>query len=147
MVGPRYISTLNKDRTMSTANDYDTSFKACPMCKTEWESMEAFFADPALSFNGYQANIGMLDEGIFFFTHDTETCGSTMGIKVRTFNSLFSGKKYVGSKALSQDCPHYCLDQNNLERCDAHCENAFAREISQIIQDKIATGREARITL
>lgn len=131
---------------MSTAND-DTSFKVCPMCKTEWESMEAFFADPTLSFNGYQANFGLLDEGIFFFTHDTETCGSTMGIKVRTFVSLFNGKKYVGSKALSKDCPRYCLDQNSLERCNAHCKNAYAREVSHIIQEKIATAREGRTVI
>ena len=108
--------------------------------------MEDFFADPALSFNGYQANFGMLDEGIFFFTHDTQTCGSTMGIKVRTFVSLFSGKKYSGSKALSKDCPRLCLDQSNLDPCDAQCENAFAREISRIIQDRIAMGQEASIT-
>ena len=132
---------------MSTAYDSDTSFKTCPMCNAEWQSIEELFADPTISFNGYQANFGMLDEGIFFFTHDTETCGSTMGIKVRTFVSLFSGEKYSGSKALSKDCPRYCLDKSNLERCNAQCENAFARELSHIIQDKIAAGKEARISI
>jgi len=124
---------------MRTTFDSDTSFKTCPMCNTEWQSMEEFLADPTLSFNGYQANLGLLDEGIFFFTHDTKACGSTMGSKVRTFVSLFSGKKYSGSKALSKKCPRYCFDQSNLERCDAQCENAFAREISHIIQDRIAS--------
>ena len=132
---------------MSTASDNNTSFKTCPMCNTEWQSMEAFFADSTLSFNGYQANFGMLDEGIFFFTHNTQTCGSTMGIKVRTFVSLFSGTKYSGSKALSKDCPRLCLDQSNLGPCDAQCENAFAREISHIIQDKMASYKDAKITL
>ncbi len=132
---------------MSSIYNSNTSFKACPMCNAEWQSMEEFFADATLSFNGYQANFGRLGEGIFFFTHDTVTCGSTMGIKVRTFVSLFSGEKYSGSKALSKDCPRYCLDQSNLERCNAQCENAFAREISHIIQYRIATGKEARITL
>lgn len=143
----RYISTQNKDRTMCTANDYDRSFKACPMCETEWESMGEFFADSTLSFNGYQANFGALDEGIFFFTHDTETCGSTMGIKVRTFASLYSGEKYSGSKALSKDCPRYCLDQSNLEHCDAHCESAFAREIAHIIKGRMAIEREVRVII
>lgn len=131
---------------MSTTYNSNTLFKACPMCNAEWQSMEEFFADPTLSFNGYQANFGTLDEGIFFFTHETETCGSTMGIKVRAFVSLFSGKKYLGNKALSKDCPRYCLDQNNLERCNAHCENAFAREISHIIQDRMDAIKNARIT-
>ncbi|MFT5726483.1 MAG: hypothetical protein ACI8PB_000604 [Desulforhopalus sp.] len=132
---------------MSTACDNNPSFKVCPMCDTKWQSMDVFFADPTLSFNGYQANFGLLDDGIFFFTHDTENCGSTMGIKVRTFVSLFSGEKYSGSKALSKDCPRYCLDQSNLERCDAQCENAFAREISHIIQDRIASCKDAKITI
>ncbi len=132
---------------MSIACDNNTSFKACPMCDTNWESMEEFFADQTLSFNGYQANFGMLDEGIFFFTHDTQTCGSTMGIKVRSFVSLFSGKKYSGSKALSKDCPRYCLDQSNLGPCEAHCENTFAREIAHIIQNRIASCKEAKITI
>jgi hypothetical protein len=132
---------------MSITCDNNTSFKVCPMCETKWQSMDVFFADPTLSFNGYQANFGLLDQGIFFFTHETETCGSTMGIKVKTFVSLFSGEKYSGSKALSKDCPRYCLDQSNLERCDAQCENAFAREISHIIQDRIASCKDDKITI
>lgn len=132
---------------MSTTANSDTSFKTCPMCNTEWASMEDFFADPTLSFNGYQANFGMLGEGIFFFTHDTNTCGSTMGIKVRTFASLFNGQKYSSSKALSKDCPRLCLDQGNLERCNAHCENAFAREISYIIQTRIDANKEIQIAI
>lgn len=130
---------------MNTIYNNNVSFKACPMCEMNWKSMEDFFADPALSFNGYQANFGMLDEGIFFFTHNTETCGSTMGIKVRTFSSLFSGKKYAESKALSKDCPRYCLDKNNLGPCSAQCENAYARKISSIIRDRIATGKEVQL--
>ena len=132
---------------MSAACDNNTSFKICPMCDTKWQSMGVFLADSTLSFNGYQANFGLLDEGIFFFTHDTENCGSTMGIKVRTFVSLFSGEKYSGSKALSKDCPRFCLNQSNLKRCDAQCENAFAREISHIIQDKMASYKDAKITI
>lgn len=132
---------------MSTNYNSNTLFKACPMCNAKWESMEEFFADPTISFNGYQANFSILDEGIFFFTHETEACGSTMGIKVSKFVPLFNGKKYAGSKALSKDCPRFCLDQKNLRSCDAQCKNAFAREIAQIIKDRIITRKEARITL
>jgi hypothetical protein len=113
-------------------------FKTCSMCDAHWDSIDSFLADRSLSFNGYQANFGMLDEGIFFFTHNKEKCGSTLGIKVWAFASLFSGIKYSQSKQLSAECPRYCLDQKNLGRCSAECENAFAREISQIIKDKTA---------
>lgn len=123
---------------MSTFDQKNQLFKSCTMCITTWESLDSFLTDPHLSFIGYQANFGVLDEGLFLFNHNTATCGSTMGIKVRTFVSLFNGKKYTDSKALSEDCPRHCLDQANLERCNATCENAFAREIAQIIQDRMA---------
>jgi len=115
-----------------------TRFKSCPMCKTDWNSMESFLADPQLVFNGYQPNFGVLEQGIFFFTHDTEHCGSTMALKVQSFASLYNGPKYTKSKQLSADCPRYCLDEKNLKRCNAHCENAFAREIAQLIKQRMA---------
>lgn len=132
---------------MSTTYDIDLIFKTCPMCESRWKSMDSFLADPFIVFNGYQANFGMLNEGIFFFTHETEECGSTMGIKVRIFASLFTGKKYTGSKALSNDCPGYCLDLKNLDRCSAQCENAFAREISQLIKDRQTADKRIRTTI
>lgn len=121
---------------MSTFELNNQAFKTCPMCNTTWKSMESFLADPHLFFNGYQANFGVLYEGLLFFTHNTATCGSTMGLKVDTFISLYSGKLYEGNMQLSKGCPRYCLDRTNLDRCNAHCENAFAREISQIIKDR-----------
>ena len=104
--------------------------------------MNTFLTDPHLSFNGYQTNFGNLNEGIFFFTHNVDNCGSTMGLKVRNFTSLYSGPRYTTSKQLSSDCPRYCLDKGNLDRCSAKCENAFARELSQIIKD-IMTCQQA----
>jgi hypothetical protein len=68
-----------------------------------------------------------------------------MGMKVQAFASLFSGKKYSTSKQLSPECPRYCLDQENLGRCNAQCENAFAREISQIIKDRTAKHMIAEV--
>ncbi len=105
--------------------------------------MELFLSDPHLIFNGYQTNLGNLDEGVFFFTHIEDYCGSTIGLKVRSFASLYCGPRYSGNKQLSSACPRYCLDKNNLNRCSAQCENAFAREVSQIIKDTMAIHREA----
>lgn len=136
------IPTRIRTGKMSTSELEKQLFKTCTMCNGKWESMDSFLADPNLSFNGYQANFGVLDEGIFFFTHNTETCGSTMGIKVRAFASLFSGKKYTDNGALSKTCPRYCLDQENLDRCNVHCKNAFVREISQLIQDRVTTAQK-----
>jgi len=121
-----------------------TSFKICPMCQKNWISRDEFLNDPTLTFNGYQANFGVLEEGLFYFTHDTETCGSTMTIKAISFLSLYSGKRYKESKQFSNECPGYCSDKNILQRCPAHYQNAFVREVTQIIHDRSpkATQRE-----
>ncbi len=138
----QYIRT----RGMNTIIDGTESlFKTCPMCNKTWESMDAFLADPHLRFNGYQPNFGELEQGIFFFTHDSELCGSTIGLRVTTFAPLYAGPRHTSSKQLSNDCPRYCLDSRNLKRCNAHCENAFAREIAQIIKHKMSTLAKSKL--
>ena len=114
----------------------ETSFKICPMCNKNWISRDEFLDDPTLTFNGYQANFGVLEEGLFYFTHDTNGCGSTMTIKAFGFLSLYSGRKYTGSKRFSDECPGYCSDKTFLQRCPVHCQNAFVREVTQIIHDR-----------
>lgn len=111
-------------------------FKICPMCSEMWISMDAFLEDPSLVYNGYQANFGTIELGFFYFTHDTAECGSTMVIKTQPFLSLYSGRRYTGIKTLSKECPRLCLNRTKLKRCQAQCEYAFVREVSQIIMDR-----------
>jgi len=99
--------------------------------------MDVFLDDPHLTFNGYQPNLGEQEQGIFFFTHNIKLCGSTIGLRVISFAPIYSGPRHTSSKQFSNDCPRYCLDSRNLKRCNAPCENAFAREISQIIKDRM----------
>ncbi len=111
-------------------------FKTCPMCDKKWGCRDTFLDDPELNFNGYQANFGITEQGLFFFTHENAVCGSTMALKAETFLSLFDGKKYQENKQQSEECSQKCLDPKKLERCPAHCEFAFVREVSQIIKDR-----------
>jgi len=111
-------------------------FKTCPMCAKSWSSRNAFLDDPELSFNGYQANFGIKEQGLFYFTHHKPGCGSTMALKVGMFFSLYDGKKFDENKYLSKECTSLCLDREKLDRCPVHCEFAFVREVSQIIKDR-----------
>jgi len=106
------------------------------MCRKSWISRDAFLVDPALIFNGYQADFGVLEQGLFYFTHETNNCGSTMALKAEAFLSLYTGKRYTESKQLSKECPQYCLERNQLKRCQAQCQYAFVREVTQIIMDR-----------
>lgn len=125
-------------------NREEQIFKACPMCAKRWESRDIFLDDRELFFNGYQANFGNIEEGLFYFTHETAECGSTMVIKALAFLPLYSGKRYTGVRQLSKECPRYCLDRNQLQRCQVHCEYAFVREVSQIIKDRLQNTADLR---
>jgi hypothetical protein len=123
---------------------YNTEhFKTCPMCATHWTSRDAFLDDPTIHFNGYQANFGIMDQGLFYFTHQTNECGSTMVIRVEAFLSLYNGPRYSEDKQLSKECPRFCLDRNQLKRCQAHCRYAFVREVAQIITDRSSKAADS----
>lgn len=111
-------------------------FKKCPMCQAIWVTRESFLSDPDLQFNGYQPDFDLLRQGLFYFTHNTHGCGSTMILEVEHFLPLHSGEQYEESKRASDECLCLCQDQTNLNRCDASCKNAFAREVSQIIKNR-----------
>lgn len=111
-------------------------FKICPGCFAVWSSREEFLADPSLRLNGYKADLKELEFGLFFFTHQKEPCFSTMALEVQCFRDLFTGTVYSERRTGMEDCPRYCKDQRQLERCNALYECAFAREIVHIIRSR-----------
>ncbi|THB71441.1 MAG: hypothetical protein D6B25_18670 [Desulfobulbaceae bacterium] len=111
-------------------------FKQCTMCKKIWTTREDFLADRELEINGYQADFEQLEEGLFYFTHLTEGCGSTLAIQTREFLDLNSGAKYEQRNTGKEDCPGYCRQIDQLDRCKAQCECAFVRDIIQIIRQR-----------
>lgn len=109
-------------------------FKQCPCCSHIWSTREDFLSDPYSELIGYQVNFKKLERGMFLFNHTTDQCKTTMAIVVEEFRDLYTGKYYTGSKALTESCPRYCLDEKQLSRCDAFCECAYVREIIEIIK-------------
>ena len=112
------------------------TFKICPMCATEWKTLNDFVNDQSLEINGYRADFEKLEWGLFYFTHQKQECFSTMVIEANEFLSLYSGKEYTERRTGQEDCPGYCLDKEQLNRCDALCECAFNREVIQIIKER-----------
>lgn len=111
------------------------SFKTCPTCGKTWFSQKHFISDPSLKLNGYTAHFKKLERGMFFFTHSVQNCKTTMALEVSHFQNLYTGIRYTQKRARMDDCPGYCLDKTQLNRCDAYCECAFAREISNILKN------------
>lgn len=111
----------------------DKVFKTCPNCKQIWVTQDGFLADKSVELNGYKADFENLEYGLFFFTHCKDGCFSTITIEVEDFMNLYGGPYYSESKAGSEECPGYCLDIDQLDRCEARCECAFVRHVIQII--------------
>lgn len=106
------------------------------MCSTEWETRDEFLNDQLLKINGYGVDFAKLDCSLFYFTHTKECCFSTMTLEAKDFLDLYSGKKYAERRTGQEDCPEYCLDEKQLNRCDVLCEGAFNREVIKIIKER-----------
>jgi len=119
-------------------------FKKCPKCGTEWHSRDDFLADPTLELNGYQADFRKLEHGLFLFTHKYLNCFTTMAIRAKDFLDLYKGRRYHENRALTADCPRYCIDERQLGRCEAFCECAFVREVIQIVIQRQKSGKGIR---
>ena len=112
------------------------NFKVCSKCKTEWTTITNFLDDQLLDLNGYQAIFENLGRGVFYFTHHKKGCFSTIALLAQDFSSLYLGGKYTERRTDKEECPGYCLEKEQLDRCDANCECAFNREIIQVIKKR-----------
>lgn len=108
-------------------------FATCPGCQHIWETRDDFLDDSMVLITGYQANLDDLPEGLFLFNHTIHDCRATISIKAKEFLNLYSGIQYPESKALMENCPRYCMDEHNLQRCDEMCECAFVREVIALL--------------
>ena len=115
-------------------------FKTCSCCAHEWRDRKSFLEDPSLTLNGYQADLELLEEGLFYFTHVRTGCGSTLVIPAGQFLDLYTGPRYLEQHAFSEECPRYCMDKDQLGRCHVLCECAMVREVIQLIRAPRAGG-------
>lgn len=113
------------------------------MCGFVWRDRAAFIHDISLECNGYQVNFEKLELGLFYFTHRVEGCYSTLAVYAEDFYDLNPAGGYPQRKTLTEQCPAYCLDRENLKRCGAHCECAFVRDLIQILKKMKLEENEA----
>ena len=106
-------------------------FKNCLPCGNKWFARDDFLKDSSIEIVGYQVNFDNLSAGHFLFNH---SCGATLALSVRYFNGLYVGPIFEERATGSDDCPGYCLYQNQLDTCAARCECAYVRNIIDIIK-------------
>lgn len=101
-------------------------FHACPSCKGNWSTQEAFLADPDVQYAGYQPNFTKTDLGFFLFNH---RCGTTKAFFVAAFDNLYAGERYDQNLQGTIACAGDCLRRHETRVCTAHCKFAYARQI------------------
>jgi hypothetical protein len=109
-------------------------FKVCPNCSTVLNTLEAFLSDPKLEYAGYQINFADLEGGLFYFTHATQSCGTTMAVAVKAFSGLSSRPLLAKQgKQPGGKCSGACLRAGDSSPCPVECECVWVREVMQII--------------
>jgi hypothetical protein len=106
-------------------------FKECLPCGNKWVARDDFLEDSSIEIIGYQVNFDNLATGTFLFNH---SCGSKLSLSVRYFNGLYEGPIFENRVTGNDDCPGYCLYQDQLDKCSARCECAYVRNIIDIIK-------------
>ena len=117
------------ETTIQKSND--TVFKTCAVCRKSWNNRDEFLADPNIDMIGYQVHFRDLHRGLFLFNH---SCHTSLAIPAEKFIDLYHGEIVKGRKTGTDECPGYCLHEDELEACPAECECAYVRDIMQLIR-------------
>ena len=64
-----------------------------------------------------------------------EACGTSLALKADQFVDLHTGPIFSERKTGSDECPSYCLYEQELGRCVAACECSFVRDVLQIVKE------------
>lgn len=113
----------------------DKPFKRCTCCDYRWENEMDLIRDRNLFVNGYQASFENSLEGLFFFTHDVEGCGTTIAIRAGDFYQLYDGPEHIVNMAHTGRCFGYCLSGDDQGECPNPCEMCWARDILKILRN------------
>jgi hypothetical protein len=108
-------------------------FKICTSCHQPWKTREDFLADPELELAGYQVDFEDLEGGLFYFSHLTKGCGTTLAIPVQKFTGLSNRPILTSRGECPGGCPNFCLRRESLDPCPVACECVWVREIMQVI--------------
>jgi hypothetical protein len=118
---------------ISRPSDIKSTFKKCPACAFDWLTRDNFLKDPLVVIIGYQAHFEDLKSGLFLFNH--HSCKGTLSIHAGAFTDLYDGTVFSERATGGEQCPGYCLHQNELRPCPAKCECAYVRQVIQLIKN------------
>ena len=109
-------------------------FKACTNCGHVWKTRNDFIVSREVSIVGYQPNYPDIENGLFLFNHNYKDCGTTMAIRTGEFTELYIKPINDKPKLGTEECEKRCLDQEDIQNCNANCRYAYIREIMRFFR-------------
>jgi len=111
-------------------------FKKCSCCGTAWETLNDLIRDEQVQIIGYQAAFSDSYEGLFFFSHRTAECGTTIALPVSCFARLYKGPEFTVNLGNSDKCSGLCKSVHDLGECTNECEMRRARDIIAVLESR-----------
>jgi len=112
------------------------AFKKCSCCGTVWENLTDLIRDEQVKIIGYQAAFSDSYEGLFFFSHRSRQCGTTIAIPVSCFTNLYKGPVYTEHLVCTELCNGLCDSFYDFGVCAQECDMRWVREIIEVLQNR-----------
>jgi hypothetical protein len=112
------------------------SFKTCAVCGNGWDNLADLIRDEQVELIGYQPAFSDSYEGLFFFAHSSDECGTTIALPVSSFASLYEGPVQGAQLAGTQQCEGLCQAFYEFGACGQDCTMHWVRDIITIIVDR-----------
>ena len=117
-------------------------FKRCSVCGQSWSTREHFLKDAEIELIGYQPDFDELADGTLMFNHVAFGCGTTLELEIGDFEDLVAARRHGRRLDGTEECHGHCLRIRNLERCEAQCDNAWARQVAVEVKARAQRLRE-----
>ena len=105
------------------------TYKRCACCGNEWNSVADLVRDEQVELIGYQPAFSDSYEGLFFFAHSAEACGTTIALPVSSFAGLHDGSAHPAQLAGTEKCEGLCRSFYEFGACGQDCEMHWVRDI------------------
>lgn len=112
------------------------AFKKCTCCGNAWENLTDLIRDEQVNIIGYQPAFSESYEGLFFFSHRTPECGTTIAIHARHFLTLYDGPEYTLNLANSEKCSGLCKSFFDFGECSNECDMRQVRDIIKVLRNR-----------
>jgi hypothetical protein len=109
-------------------------FQICGACKREWPTWDAFVQDPGVRLLGLQSVPSHPGFNLLVFE---DSCGSSMSVLARRLRHLLPPPATDAPLPVlfgGEHCRGHCRSLEDLEACDAPCENNRDRALILLIQ-------------